>query len=369
VAQVLGVSLSWNEIEKQLVAIGATVVSKPDDGRIAVDVPGWRSDITSEIDLIEEVARLHGYDSIPDDLRQFRPGLQVDATAWTHAASIRLGLAAAGLSEVQTLPLVGDGGEGGPRLLNPLSAELAFLRSALRPSLVAAVEANWAMQTPDIRLFEVGTVFARSQPGIEPVEAMHAAFVVTGARAPLHWTDGGKARRYDSWDALALFERLVALAHPGASVQVEAGRWVARRADGTLAGECGPLDADAPAWAAPLFGGEVTVAIEPAARKPYRPLPIYPAVPRDLALLLPQDRTVAEVTALLGQRGQRHHLESVAVLDEFRSPTLPSGKRSVMIRVVFRAADRTLTDTEVEQAVGRLLSSLERELDVTLRTA
>ena len=74
VAQVLGVEVPWNAIEQYLVAIGATVVSKPDDGRIAVDVPGWRPDLVREIDLIEEIARLHGYDTFPSDLRPFRLG-------------------------------------------------------------------------------------------------------------------------------------------------------------------------------------------------------------------------------------------------------------------------------------------------------
>ncbi len=368
VAQVLGITLPWAELERQLVAMGATIVSKPDDGRIAVDVPGWRSDVVSEIDLIEEIARLHGYARIPDDLRPFRPGQLRDAAAWTAGVRIRLGLAAIGLSEVQTMPLVGDGGEHGPRLLNPLSTELAFLRSALQPSLVRMVEANWAMQTANVRLFEVGTVFSQRQPGAEPVETLRAAFAVTGARAPLHWTDGGKSRRYDRWDAKALFEHLVDLAHPTATVQVQDDHWVARRSDGTPVGECGLLQSDAPAWAGPLFGGEVTVAVEPVAQAGYLPLPTHPAVLRDLALLVPLGRSVAEVAALLRQRGGRHHLESVAVLDEFRAATLPAGMRSVMMRLVFRAADRTLVDTEVEQTIGRLLNSLERELDVTLRT-
>jgi phenylalanyl-tRNA synthetase beta chain len=75
------------------------------------------------------------------------------------------------------------------------------------------------------------------------------------------------------------------------------------------------------------------------------------------------------VTTLLLQRGQRHALTSVAVVDEYRGANLPAGKRSVAVRLVFRAPDRTLTDADVEQAVGRLRTSLERELDVTLRTS
>ena len=108
-----------------------------------------------------------------------------------------------------------------------------------------------------------------------------------------------------------------------------------------------------------------------AASEPPRfvPRPHNPAVARDLALLLGAGRTVAEVVALLETRGGKLALESVAVVDEFRGPGLPDGRRSVALRLVFRATDRTLTDAEVDKAIGRLVSMLERELDVTLRSA
>ena len=77
--QVLGIELPWRALESYLVAIGATVVSKPDDGRIAVEVPSWRPDLVREIDLVEEVARLHGYEKFPSELRPFRPGSLTDA--------------------------------------------------------------------------------------------------------------------------------------------------------------------------------------------------------------------------------------------------------------------------------------------------
>lgn len=369
VAQVLGIELPWTTIEKQLVAMGATVVAKPEDGRMAVDVPGWRPDVTTEIDLIEEIARLYGYDNIPTDLRGFRPGLRQDDAGWGAAARVRRGLAASGLTEVMTLPMVAVGGEVAPKLLNPLSADHGLLRDALLPSLVRQVEANWALQTGDVRLFEVGTVFARGDAGDRPSEAMHAAFVVTGARQPMHWTDGGKPPLWDRWDARALFESLLALAHPSAALQVEEGRWVARGANGAVVGHCGPLSADAPPWAAPLYGGEVRVALETVPTKVFAPVPAFPAATRDLALLLPLECAVDAVTTLLLQRGQRHALTSVAVVDEYRGANLPAGKRSVAVRLVFRAPDRTLTDADVEQAVSRLRTSLERELDVTVRTS
>ena len=369
VAQVLGMEMPWIQIEKHLVAIGATVVSKPEDGRIAVDVPGWRPDITAEIDLIEEIARLHGYDNIPSDLRPFRPGHRVDDAAWGAAARVRLGLASLGLSEVMTLPIVGDADPQAPRLLNPLSAEHTTLRTALVSSLVSQVEANWSSQIGDIRLFEVGTAFTGAAPGERPHEALRAAFAVTGARQPAHWTAAGRAAPWDLWDVKALFDRLVALAQPNATVQVDGGRWIARDGLGATVGWCGPMGADAPPWAAPVFGGEITIAEESAVPPRYRIMPVFPAIVRDLALLVPLTRPVVDVTTLLSERGARYGLESTAVVDEYRGSSLPAGMRSIAIRLVFRAADRTLTDSEVEQAISRLRASLERELDITLRSS
>ena len=367
VAQVLGVELSWTEIERCLVAIGATVVSKPDDGRIAVDVPGWRPDLVAEIDLVEEIARVHGYQNIPTELRPFRPGLRPDDAGWEAAERVRTGLAAMGMREVMTMSMRRDLTATGPAILNPVSAELSHLRSALIPALIEQVEHNWAAHTRDVRLFEVGTTF-RARAGARPDEALHAAFVLTGARQPGHWRDG-EAAAHDRWDARWAFERLVALADPTAAVQVEGDRWVAVRGDGTPIGWCDELEADSPPWAAPLFGGEMRVAVAASEPPRFVPLPHHPAVARDLALLLGAGRTVAEVVALLETRGGKLALESVAVVDEFRGPGLPDGRRSVALRLVFRATDRTLTDAEVDKAIGRLVSMLERELDVTLRSA
>src|SRR5690606_10409202 len=229
VAQVLGVELEWPEIERCLVAIGATVVSKPDDGRIAVDVPGWRPDLVSEIDLVEEVARIHGYNRIPSELGPFRPGNLRDNPEWGAAARVRQGLAALGLAEVMTLEMRRSG-EAGPRILNPLSQEHGQLRDALLPSLVEQVEANWSAHVRQVLLFEVGRVFASRGASQRPDEALRAGFVISGHRHPAHWADGDAAD-YDVWDARYHFERMVALANSAAKVQLEEGRLLARGAD------------------------------------------------------------------------------------------------------------------------------------------
>lgn len=367
VAQVLGIELAWSEIERCLVAIGATVVSKPDDGRIAVDVPGWRPDLQQEIDLVEEVARIHGYDNIPTELRPFRPGTREDDPEWTAIGRVRRGMAMLGLSEVMTLEMRAKGGSEAVTIANPLSADHAVLRDALLPALVEQVEANWSAHQGDVRLFEIGRVFA-ARGADRPHEEVRAAFVVTGARRPAHWTSRDEAR-FDAWDARWLFERMVALADSSAAVQVEDGRWVARAGDGTIIGTCLEQEADAPVWASPVWGAEVRVVPGAARARPFAPLPEHPAVVRDLALLVGTELPVVRVTELLRQRGAKLHVESVDVVDEFRGGAVPSGKRSVAVRLVFRSRERTLTDAEVDQAITRLVGMLERECDVALRSA
>jgi phenylalanyl-tRNA synthetase beta chain len=364
VAQVLGVELPWAELERHLVAIGATVVSKPDDGRIAVDVPGWRPDLRREIDLVEEIARLHGYDNFPSDLRRFRAGNLPDAPEEAVAAAVRRGLAALGFYEVVSQPMGAADGEGSVRLLNPLAADEAWLRRRLLPGLVRLVEANWANHVADVRLFEVGTAFAAAPPGERPREERRVAAVLTGRREPPHWT-GGEAM-FDLWDLKGRLESAVALAIPDAEVQVEGQAWVVRDRAGRVVGSGGPLASDAPPWAAPLFGFEVLLDPAPRRPAPFTPLPTTPSSERVLALLLPEGVRARQVEELVARAGGGL-LERVVVESDYRGAELPAGTRSVAFRLTFRAVDRTLRDSEVDEAEARILAALAAELGIQRR--
>jgi phenylalanyl-tRNA synthetase beta chain len=366
VAQVLGVELSWHEIERCLVAIGATVVSKPDDGRIAVDVPGWRPDLKQEIDLIEEVARVHGYENLPVELRPARVGSLPDASIEVVTTQVRRGLAGLGLLEASTLPLTSVSGSQSVRLLNPPSATEPWLRRELLPALVQQVRANWAHHVRDVRLFEVGTVF-EARSGARPLESQHVAGVVTGAREPAHWSGTGRAD-FDRWDLAGLFQAAVALANPGAVVQVEGNAWVAVAADGRKVARAALLETEVQPWAAPVWGFEVE--LDASARQPvrYRSLPSTPASERDLALVLPDGIAAARVGEIL-QQAAGPLLVGLDLLDEYRGAGLPAGARSAMFRLTFRAPDRTLRDQEVDEVERRVLTALERELGVRRREA
>jgi phenylalanyl-tRNA synthetase beta chain len=364
VTQVLGVELPWAELERHLVAIGATVVSKPDDGRIAVDVPGWRPDLSREIDLIEEVARLHGYDSFPSDLRRFRVGNLPDAPEEAVSGSVRRGLVAEGFYEVVSLPMGAADGEGSVRLLNPLAADEAWLRRRLLPGLVRLVEANWANRVPDVRLFEIGTAFASGVPSERPREERRVAAVLTGRREPPHWT--AAPAMFDIWDLKGRVETAAALAIPDAEVQVEGQALVVRDRTGRVVGSGGPLAADAPPWAAPLFGFELLIDPAPRRPVPFTPLPTTPSSERVLALLLPEGVRTRQVEDVLRKAGGGL-LERVEVESDYRGPELPAGTRSVAFRLTFRDADRTLRDREVDEAEARILGALAAELGIQRR--
>src|SRR2546426_3098782 len=256
VSHLLGVAVERPEVERFLTAVGFFVA--PKDGRLAVQVPGWRPDVTHEVDLIEETARLKGYGAFPDELRPYRPGTVPDAPIERAKERVRQAIARGGFYEARTFPLGPADGPDAVEVLNPLSAEEAHLRTRLLPGLVRRVEHNWAGRNRDIRLFEVGTVFRRGTSGV--AERTAVAGVLTGARRPPHWTEGAKVPDMDIWDLKHHFELAVRGAAPACHGQPAPGGalgWVAAKrggGGGDGGGWAGALQADAPVRAAPLCG-------------------------------------------------------------------------------------------------------------------
>ena len=246
-------------------------------------------------------------------------------------------------------------------VLNPLSADEAHLRSRLLPSLIRRVEYNWSQGQRDVRLFEVGTVFRKAQgPSHRPHEELHLAIVLTGARHPPHWTDSTNAAKLpdmDIWDLKQHFELAVGLAARSDDVQPAANGSV-----------WGPLEADAPKWAAPLFGLEVRIVVAAPSPVRYQPLPTRPPVVRDISLVVPGSVTAGAVETVLRREGGAL-LERLDVLDEYRGPGLPAATRGVTWRCTFRAPDRTLTEREAVEVLERMLRAAEAELDVHRRQA
>ncbi|HKC46212.1 MAG TPA: phenylalanine--tRNA ligase subunit beta, partial [Gemmatimonadales bacterium] len=365
VARLLGVDFQRSDLERLLSSVGFVVA--PKDDRLGVQVPGWRPDVTREVDLIEEVARLSTYDAFPDELRPYRPGTVPDAASEQVLARVRSTLVRAGFLECRNTPLGPADAADAVALKNPLSTEEAYLRSRLIPELVARIEYNWSVRERDVRLFEVGTVFHGG--GGSPEERLSVAGVVTGGRRPPHWTEAAKVPDMDIWDLKQHFELAVSVAAPGARVVPGDGGdvWRAIDPESRVVGRAGRLEADAPKWAAAVLGFEVEIDVQGQRGLAFTPLPEQPATVQDLSLVLPGGVTADQVEAVLRREG-RPLLERLEVLDEYRGPNVPAGTRGVTWRCLFRDPARTLVDREVDAVIRRALTALEGELGVRRRT-
>lgn len=378
IRHLLGVDLDGATVRAYLEPLGFQVVSEA-DGVLQVQVPGFRSwDVTREVDLIEEVARTHGYDAFPEALGAYRPGTVPDDPHFQLQDELRRHLAEVGFFEAQTPAFVPEG-EGEVKVANPLNTREPYMRRVLLPSLLRRVEHNFARGAEDVRLFEIGTSFRAAPEGGLPVEETHLVAAFTGRREPPHWSE--PAAVFSVWDLKGVLEDVVARAFRGqASVSVgdadtpffapDAG-FVVTDAEGRVVGRGGRvLDAcvDAPVWAEAVWALEVTLPSPvPAATTPvHRPLPQYPAVERDLAMIVPDAASAASVENVIRIRGGPL-LESVSLFDHYRGEGVPAGSRSLAFRLRFRAPERTLKDKEVDRAVQGIVERLKEELGVEPR--
>jgi phenylalanyl-tRNA synthetase beta chain len=390
IARVLGVPVPDGDVERLLGAIGFSVVREA-GGEVAWSVtpPSWRQDVIREVDLIEDVARLVGFDALPNELRPFRPGSVPDHPLQLTTRRVRDVLIASGLLEAKPLPFVRGDDATHVRVANPLGEDEPHLRTRVLDSLAARAEYNLSRMQGNVRLFEAGGVFAPGANG-RPVERWHVGALVMGERRPPHFTEP-RPPAYDAWDARALAESTAAAVYPGAAVVLrpaadEGGRLWTVLADEREVGEVRRLALDAPPWASPAFGIELEVAVVDATpvaaagqRAPGEPpapaaashlraraLPSTPAVELDLALLVPDAVPAAEVERVIrGAAGEL--LERVTVFDEFRGGDVPTGARSLAWRLVLRDPTRTLRDKEVDGRRQKLLKALDAELGVRPR--
>lgn len=348
---------------------------------IRVTVPGFRAnDVTREADLIEEVARTHGYDAFPDRLEAFRPGNVPDHPLFALEDTLRDLLVARGLFESHTPAFVGSA-QGEVPLRNPVSAAEGYLRRTLLPSLLRRIEYNWSRGTRDVRLFELATCFARgtSAPGEDESvrEEPRLAAVLTGRRAPVHFTDEGEP--FALWDLRGVLEDVAEAVWRGGRVSTGAppghgitpGLGLTVKAGDAIVGWGGGIDPvalDTPPWADPVWGLEFRLPEEPRSRDVvrYRALPPFPAVERDLALLVPDRITAAEVEAAI-RRQAGPLLWTVGLFDLYRGQGVPDRYRSLAYRLRFVSTERTLTDEEIDDLVEHVTQHLERVLSVKRR--
>jgi phenylalanyl-tRNA synthetase beta chain len=330
--------------------------------------------VTIEADVAEEIARLRGYDSFPSDLRPFRVGSAPDAASYAVTRRVTEAMVHCGRLEVRPMPFVADSGDDVVRITNPLAESEANLRTSVLQSLARRVEHNFAHMTRSVRLFEVGVVFARDPDGgALPVERTMAAAAITGDRRPAHFADP-KPEPVDLWDARWIAERAAAAAYGEERVAFEPaadGAGWTLVLDGAPIGAVRELTVDAPVWASPVFGIEldVTAAFGVVLAPPgFRALPSTPAAEFDLALVIPDGVTAADVRRVVTKTAGEL-LESLVPFDEFRGRGVGDGFRSVAWRLTFRHPERTLREKEIEGRRAGILRALESELGVRPRAS
>jgi phenylalanyl-tRNA synthetase beta chain len=395
VERVIGASPAREEAVRILQALGFAV---DDSGEaLQVVVPSFRRDIHQEDDLVEEITRIWGYDKIPLTLAGGGEIMPVKRpTDLRVARAMSRALNAAGLYECvswsfvdpERLARIGwDDPSALIRLQNPLSVERSVLRPSLLPGLLEVLAINANRQTPDARLFEVGNVFAPHRPedGDRPAhEDLRLGIALTGLRAPRAWFNGARDR-VDVYDAKGMAQAALAAAGvtdadtvPFAEDRVpaylEAGRAARLVRAGSELGYFGELSRaarEAFDLPAPVFVAEVSVtalAALPPAPARYEPLPRFPAVQRDLAIVVGGEVTAGQVEAAI-RAMNLPLLTRVSLFDVYTGGQVGAGRRSLAWSLTFQAPDRTLTDAEVNRLHERIVAEIARRFQAEVRGA
>jgi len=379
-ASVLGQAFPPQTVEKALAALGMDAVA--DAGRgWRVTPPSYRFDLGIEEDLIEEVARVVGYDNIPSVPELTVSRLGGAAESRVHEERIADELVARGYAETVNFSFVDpelaeliNPGVHHERLANPLSRDLAVLRRSLWPGLIQVALRNFARQQDRLRVFEIGTQFL---PGAEGVaERRVIAGLAAGAVFAEHWDDD--ARSVDFFDVKGDVEALFAVTGRLQSLSFVAAEHPALRPGRTAAVH---LDSDAVGWigelhpavaqqvdlkkTAILFSLQLERLLD--ARMPgYRPYSKFPSLRRDLAVVVPNDLTVDAlsrcVTSVAGP-----YLQNLKVFDVYRGPGIDSSRKSIGLGLILQDTSRTLTDEDADATVAVIVEHLRSELGATIR--
>ncbi len=382
IRRLLGTEIPGPEVHRVLGLLGCRV-EEPEPGVYRVRPPFWRSDLNIREDIIEELARIIGYDQIPTAMPAgplpepiFDPRRELEE-------AVREILVGCGLQEVLTYSLVSRalldrfdrGGAPEPlRLVNPMSTEQEYLRTSLRPSLVNTLAANRRRgETGPVKIFEIGRVYW-ARPDDLPLELKRVVGVLSGPAGPRVWNQPD--RELDFYDAKGVVEALLwrlgfeARFEPGTDPDLHPGKTAHCLVGGERVGVVGELhprlvEAFELRERPQLFELDLERLGElPRNSRAYRPVPRQPAVGQDIAVVVAETVPAGRLVEIARQTP---YLERVDVFDVYTGPPLGPGEKSVGLGLVFRAPDRTLTEAEVKELVAGLVRRLEREVGARLR--
>ncbi|QKF52429.1 phenylalanine--tRNA ligase subunit beta [Pseudomonas graminis] len=380
IEQMLGMKMDAAEIERLLTALDLTVAPHASE-QWRVEVPSHRFDITLEVDLIEELARLHGYNRLPVRYPQARLAPQPRAEARSDLPALRRLLVARGYQEAITysfidqkwFELFSPGVE--PLLLaNPISADMSAMRSSLWPGLVKSLQHNLNRQQDRVRLFESGLRFVGQLEGLKQ-EPMLAG-VICGSRLPEGWAQGRDV--VDFFDVKADVEAVLGFAGaqddfrfvPGSHPALHPGQTARIERDGREVGYIGALHPELSKTLGldrPVFVFELVLAEVATGRLPkFHELSRFPEVRRDLALLTVRDVSATAVLDVIRENAGEW-LTDLRLFDVYQGKGIDPLRKSLAVGLTWQHPSRTLTDDEVNASTQQILTSLEARLNATLR--
>ena len=375
----LGIEVPADEVTRILKGLGFEVVVDSAAQEWCCTAPSWRFDMGLEADLIEEIARIFGYDNIPTLPVQGASQAGVNSEATASLADIRHRLVSRGFNEAITFSFVSPAAQAlfdpdwvPVALKNPISSDLAVMRTSLLPGLAGAAAHNIKRQITRVRFFETGLRFLPEANGLMQTPTL--ALILCGARTPEGWS--AQSESVDFYDLKGEIEALLAAAakpvtfrsvvraglHDGQTAEVVLGDsviGVMGRLHPTAASE---LDLPDKTFVAELDLAEVLQRAMPD----YHDISRYPEVRRDLAVVL--DKQVAASAAVdLVKAAAGEYLADVVVFDLYEGEGVAENEKSLAMGLTFRDQSRTLTDEEVSNALAQVIDSLTEKLGARLR--
>jgi len=381
VPRFLGVDIDRSRISTILHDLGLDTVAESDTA-LTVDVPSFRFDIDIEADLIEELVRVYGYNNIPSVASPGRQRLAAPPEDRLPLDQLKRALVDNGYQEVITYSFIDPklsatvlGDELPPvALQNPISADMSVMRTSLLPGLLATAKYNENRQQNRLRLFEVGQVFLPE--GDEYRQPTRIAGLLGGNKMPENWSNNKELN--DFFDIKGDVESLLSLGGSPAQFHFTAGRHPALhggqcaqiRRDQRLVGYVGAVH---PAIARQLdLNGDVLVfelelsAIQPRRIPAATPLSRFPEVSRDLAVLVDNETSAADILAVVRENAGEY-LSDLRLFDVYQGDAIGSGKKSLALGLTWQHPSRTLNDDEVNEIIAFCIKALEEKFDARLR--
>ena len=370
-------------VQTLLETLGCTVVPGADSNLWAVTVPPYRyRDLEREVDLIEEIARLYGYNYFADTLPQRAVGGYLSLEAALRR-QVRATLRATGLTELLHYSLTKPISDRQVTLANPLFPEYSALRQDLVDGLIDAYAFNLNQGNGPLNGFEIGHIFWQDDEGIHEAQALGG--IVGGDGRSSQWVTSGQDQPLTWYEAKGLLDSVfnrLGLAvdyradsadprfHPGRTASL----WVRGRLELGRFGQLHPQlrqqrQLPEAVYVFQLNWAALETCLVPGLQKSakFKVYSTFPASDRDLAFYAPVEVSVADLQAAMGKAGGKL-LESVALFDEYRGESVPAGQRSLAFRLVYRSSDQTLTDETVDPVHQKVRATLEKQFGVALRS-